>query len=266
MRFPGKHRNPRRGSHSRPSGQSTEPLRLYGLHTVAAALANPDRRISAIWLTENASRRLHDQGAKLPFDPQIVESRKIGQLVAHDAVHQGAVIETAALEPDGHADLAHMRLIVLLDRITDPHNVGAIMRSAVAFGADALMTTRRNSAVETAVLAKSASGALDAIHHIAVSNLVRTIGDIRDQGFICVGLDSSGTDDLAQIEFGEKTALVLGAEGSGLRQATRAACTHVARLDLPGAIKSLNVSNAAAVSLHVVTSAMQSLSANTAKE
>jgi 23S rRNA (guanosine2251-2'-O)-methyltransferase len=139
----------------------------------------------------------------------------------------------------------------VLDQVTDPHNVGAILRSAVAFGADALITTGRHAPAETGVLAKSASGALENITMIEVSNLATAITDLRDMGFSCVGLDSEGTMPLEEGIRGDRIALVLGAEGKGLRRLTRERCDVVARLDMPGAIKSLNVSNAAVLSLYL---------------
>jgi 23S rRNA (guanosine2251-2'-O)-methyltransferase len=138
----------------------------------------------------------------------------------------------------------------VLDQVTDPHNVGAIMRSAVAFGAGALITTARHSAHESGVLAKAASGALEHVDHIEVKNLAEALGELHDSGFQTIGLDSDGPAELEASFSGEKIALVLGAEGKGLRQRTRETVTTLARLDMPGAIRSLNVSNAAAVSLY----------------
>jgi 23S rRNA (guanosine2251-2'-O)-methyltransferase len=143
----------------------------------------------------------------------------------------------------------------VLDQITDPHNVGAILRSAVAFGARAVITTARHSPEATGVLAKSASGALEHVSMVTVQNLARALQALKDRGFLVVGLDSDGTDDLAAVPLRLPLAIVLGAEGKGLRQLTRVTCHTVARLDLPGVIKSLNVSNAAALALYVATRA-----------
>jgi 23S rRNA (guanosine2251-2'-O)-methyltransferase len=141
----------------------------------------------------------------------------------------------------------------VLDQVTDPHNVGAIMRSAVAFGAGALITTQRHSPQESGVLAKSASGALEHIDHIEVKNLADALGKLHDAGFQTVGLDSDGPAEMENSFAGKKIALVLGAEGKGLRQKTRETVSALARLDMPGAIRSLNVSNAAAVALYAAS-------------
>jgi 23S rRNA (guanosine2251-2'-O)-methyltransferase len=139
----------------------------------------------------------------------------------------------------------------VLDQITDPHNVGAIFRSAAAFGATAIVTTQRHSPDATGVLAKAASGALEWVPLINVQNLARGLAALKARGFLVIGLDSSGESDLATLALREPLALVLGAEGKGLRQLTKDTCDHVARIDLPGEIKSLNVSNAAALALYV---------------
>lgn len=138
----------------------------------------------------------------------------------------------------------------MLDQVTDPHNVGAIMRSAVAFNAGAVITTQRHSPTESGVLAKSASGALELIPYIQVTNLADALGELHKLGFFSVGLDSEGPAPMEQTLTGDRIALVLGSEGKGLRQKTRETVSALARLDMPGAIKSLNVSNAAAIALY----------------
>ncbi len=240
-------------------GPNTDPaavpeglVRLYGLHTVSAALANPRRNIQSLRVTRNAASRLElgDLDA-LPFAAQLVEPKTLDQLCGADAVHQGAVLEVEPLPAKPLAELADCELVLVLDQVTDPHNVGAIMRSAVAFNAGALITTARHSPVESGVLAKSASGALEHIDHITVRNLAEALEELAGTGFQTVGLDSDGPAQLEHTLTTGRIALVLGAEGKGLRQKTRETVSALARLDMPGAIRSLNVSNAAAISLYV---------------
>ena len=229
---------------------------LYGWHTVAAALANPRRTIRKIFATENAAHRLASEGLALPVAPEIVRPEAIATRLSPDAVHQGLLVEADPLPALDIEDIEGGTLLVL-DQITDPHNVGAILRSAAAFAVSAVVTTARHSPEATGVLAKSASGALDLVPIATVQNLARALSDLKERGFLTVGLDSEGETDLAQAPLREPLALVLGAEGRGLRQLTRQTCDIRARLDLPGAIKSLNVSNAAAVALYAVGTALR---------
>ena len=244
---------PRPGTASSPAEAPPDGLvRLYGLHTVRAAIDNPRRRIHRLLATRNALARLEiDQDAALPFALEIVEPRLLDKLLGGDAVHQGAMIEAEPLRPKPLDQLGETKLVLVLDQVTDPHNVGAIMRSAVAFGAGALITTSRHSPSESGVLAKAASGALEHIDHIEVRNLAEAIGELHAAGFQSVGLDSEGPAELEDTISGGRVALVLGAEGKGLRQKTRETVTALARLDLPGQIRSLKVSNATAVALYV---------------
>ena len=226
---------------------------LYGIHTVEAALANPNRRIRALVATENAAKRLAADGIALNVTPQIVRPDEIARRLGPDAVHNGLLVEADPLQAPDLSELTEEGILLVLDQITDPHNVGAIMRSAAAFGVKAMVTTARHSPEVTGVLAKSASGALDHVPMVTVPNLARGLAALRERGFLLVGLDSEGEADLAATPLRAPLALVLGAEGKGLRQLTRDTCDHTARLDLPGPIKSLNVSNAAALALYVAT-------------
>jgi len=269
---------------------AAERLWLYGFHTVEAALNNPRRVLHHLFLTKNAYDRLQQKqnavdisslvatgdnrilshyekkpaakpgesrsniypAEKLYFSVPItiIEPKELDRLLGSQAVHQGIALETEALKPQHNDDFGESSLILLLDQITDPHNVGAIMRSAVAFNADFFITTMRHSPQETGVMAKSASGALEKITHLNVHNLAETLEKLHKAGFQTIGLDSAG-DKLLEAAFsGKKIAVVLGAEGKGLRQKTRQTVSVVARLDMPGAIKSLNVSNAAAIALY----------------
>jgi 23S rRNA (guanosine2251-2'-O)-methyltransferase len=241
------HRKPIPPGPGAPEGR----VHLYGLHTVHAALDNPRRKIRRMLVTRNALERLgiENPGA-LPFPAEIVDPKDIDRITGSEAVHQGVLIEAEPLKPKRLDTLGDTSLVLILDQVTDPHNVGAVMRSAVAFGAGALVTTQRHSPHESGVLAKSASGALEHIDLVEVKNLADALGQLRDAGFQTVGLDSDGPAELEKTFAGNKIALVLGAEGKGLRQKTRETVTALARLDMPGAIRSLNVSNAAAVALY----------------
>jgi 23S rRNA (guanosine2251-2'-O)-methyltransferase len=224
---------------------------LYGWHTVTAALKNPQRRLRKILATENAARRLAEEKIDSALAPEIVRPDAIAARLPADAVHQGLYAEADPLPSPPVEELPASGVVLVLDQITDPHNVGAIFRSAAAFAATAIVTTARHSPEATGVLAKAASGALEHVPFVTVQNLARGLAALKERGFLVVGLDSTGNDDLAALPLKPPLALVLGAEGKGLRQFTKDTCDHIARLDLPGAIQSLNVSNAAALALYV---------------
>ncbi|MET3965318.1 MULTISPECIES: 23S rRNA (guanosine(2251)-2'-O)-methyltransferase RlmB [Bradyrhizobium] len=231
--------------------QSDGPVILYGWHTVTMALANPQRQIRKLTLTENAAKRLADENIATRVAPEIVRPQEIDRLLSPDAVHQGLLAEADALPSPDIETLDQEGMVLVLDQITDPHNVGAILRSAAAFAVKAIVTTARHSPEATGVLAKAASGALELVPMVTVQNLARALTALNERGFQTVGLDSEGSEDLSNVTLREPLALVLGAEGKGLRQLTRETCSVVARLDMPGEIKSLNVSNAAVLSLYV---------------
>ncbi|MGV1770194.1 TrmH family RNA methyltransferase [Agrobacterium vitis] len=224
---------------------------LYGLHTVRAALNNPERKPIKLSLTQNALVRLEIGPVDaLPFPVEIVTPQDLDKHLGPEAIHQGVMLETRPLPPRRLEALKESPLLLVLDQVTDPHNVGAIMRTAVAFGAGAVITTMRHSPTESGVLAKSASGALELIPYIQITNLADALGELHKLGFVSIGLDSEGPRPLEETFIGEKLALVLGSEGKGLRQKTRDTVNALARLDMPGEIKSLNVSNAAAIALY----------------
>ncbi len=226
---------------------------LYGWHTVKAALENPSRRIRRLYATENAARRLAEDGVALPLEPEMVRPDAIAQRLGADAVHNGLLAEADPLPSPELDEIEPAGIVLVLDQITDPHNVGAILRTAAGFAVAAVVTTARHSPEATGVLAKSASGALEYVPMVTVQNLARALEALRERGYLLVGLDSTGEADLGDVALRAPLALVLGAEGKGLRQLTRATCDQVARLDLPGRIKSLNVSNAAALALYIAT-------------
>lgn len=257
---PGKRAGPRRdggrkAGHKAPwrgrEGAADDTVILYGWHTVTAALANPQRRIRKLLLTENAARRLTEENIDTRIPPEIVRPNLIDQRLGPDAVHQGMLAEADPLDSPDIDTLPQEGIVLVLDQITDPHNVGAILRSAAAFAVKAIVTTARHSPEATGVLAKSASGALELVPLVMVQNLARALTEMNERGFMTVGLDSAGDQNLTAVELRQPLALVLGAEGKGLRQLTRETCSVVARLDMPGEIKSLNVSNAAVLALYV---------------
>jgi len=235
----------------KPPQLGADQVYLYGLHTVRAALANKERQIIKLSVTQNAFARLEiGEATAQPFPVEMVAPQDIDKVLGPDAIHQVVMLETRPLPVRKLSALKDSPLILVLDQVTDPHNVGAIMRSAVAFNAGALITTMRHSPTESGVLAKSASGALEMIPYIQITNLADALGELHRLGFTSIGLDSEGPAPIEQTFSGDKIALVLGAEGKGLRQKTRETVTHLARLDMPGEIKSLNVSNAAAIALY----------------
>lgn len=230
------------------------PVWLYGYHACEAALRNSKRHIRQASITKNMADRLQAESVPLPQEWTEVRPRELDGLVERDAVHQGIVLETEPLEQPTLEEVRHHDLVVVLDQVTDPHNVGAIIRSACALGAGAVVTTLRNAPHETGLLAKTASGAFEHVPYIQVTNLARAVEEMQALQFSAIGLDSEGPMDLVETtkrQNASKIALLLGAEGRGLRRLTRDLCDDLARLDMPGPIKSLNVSNAAALSLFV---------------
>ena len=223
---------------------------IYGLHAVGEALANPKREVLRFLVTENALRRLDlRESAKPVVRPEIVSPQTIARLLPSDAVHQGALVEALPLEAPALEALAPEGIVLALDQITDPHNVGAILRTAAAFAVRAVIVPVRHSPAATGVLAKSASGALEHVPLIPVRNLADALIALGERGFLRVGLDSEGEAAIEEVALGTPLVLALGAEGRGLRDRVRQSCDALARIDLPGSIKSLNVSNAAAIAL-----------------
>jgi 23S rRNA (guanosine2251-2'-O)-methyltransferase len=235
--------------------EASDHVVLYGWHTVTAALSNSKRRIRHLFATENALRRLAEENITIPVEPEVLRPDALAARLTRDAVHQGLIAEADPLPSPAIEDLPASGIVLVLDQITDPHNVGAILRTAAAFAVAAIVTTARHSPEATGVLAKSASGALELVPIAIVQNLARALDGLKARGFLTVGLDSAAADDLAAIALHAPLALVLGAEGRGLRQLTGATCDRLARLELPGAIKSLNVSNAAALALYIASRA-----------
>jgi 23S rRNA (guanosine2251-2'-O)-methyltransferase len=243
----------RRKKSHQPHGNPNRP-RFWGKHAVAAALDNPARRVTRAWATREAAGFM-----QFPVDLPVTlaDVADLGRLVPGDAPHQGVVVEVEPLEESWLADLlaeagARSTLLVL-DQVTDPHNVGAILRSAAAFGALGIVTQDRHSPPESGALAKAASGALERVPWVRVVNLARALEEIAEAGFWRIGLAGDADLDLKAALGPPRVALVLGAEGPGMRANTRDHCDAVARLPISTAVESLNVSNAAAVALYAAS-------------
>lgn len=241
---------------------AAETLWLFGLHAVRDALGNPARERLRLVLTRNAADRLADVLPDCGMEPEIADPRKFPVPLDPGSVHQGAALEVKPLNWGSVQDLCAVRdgqappVVVALDRVTDPHNVGAILRSAEVFGARAVIAPHRHSAPETGALAKTACGALERQPYLRVRNLSDSLEELKTLGYDVLGLDGDATSTLASevaAQRGRPVVLVLGAEGPGLRERTRETCDVMARIPFAGEFGSLNVSNAAAVSLYAIT-------------
>jgi 23S rRNA (guanosine2251-2'-O)-methyltransferase len=240
---PGKPGNPRQ----RPG---SDRLLLYGIHAVEAALANPKRKIGRLLATENAARRLESALKSRGIKAEDALPKQLDRLLGADAVHQGVVLEAEPLPPVGLDEVRPEGILLILDQVTDPQNVGAVLRSAAAFGAAGVVLPERHTPPLTGALAKAASGALDIVPVITIGNLAQALGRIGEMGFLRVGLAEQGAEPLEATALTLPLALVLGAEGRGLRQLTRENCDRLCRISTKGELASLNVSNAAAIALH----------------
>jgi 23S rRNA (guanosine2251-2'-O)-methyltransferase len=244
----------RRKKSHQSHGTANRP-RLWGKHAVAAALDNPNRKVLRAWATRETADFLQFP-KDIPLTIAVVAG--LGRLVPHDAPHQGVVIEVEPLEDawlDGILNSAPERAVLLvLDQVTDPHNIGAILRSAAAFGAIGIVTQDRHSPPESGVVAKAASGTLERVPWIRVVNLARALEEIAEAGFWRIGLTGDAQTELKAALGPARVALVLGAEGPGLRPNTCDHCDALARLPISNAVESLNVSNAAAVALYAAAS------------
>ena len=240
----------------RPSQASANQPRFWGRHAVTAALANPERAVRRMWATREAAQAMGGL-AGVSFPITFADVADLGRLVPADAPHQGVVIEVDPLEDLWLGDLLAQgeggrQPLLVLDQVTDPHNVGAILRSAAAFGALGIVTQDRHSPPESGALARSASGALESVPWVRVVNLARALGEIAEAGFWRIGLAGDAPRTLAEAIGTARVALVLGAEGEGLRHNSAEHCDELARLPISARMESLNVSNAAAVALYAV--------------
>ncbi len=248
----------RKKSHVSSHGSANRP-RFWGRHAVAAALDNPDRRVLKAWATQEAATAMN-------FPLEVVLTRAevtdLARLVPNDAPHQGVVIEVEPLDDPWLGDLLaeapEKGVLLVLDQVTDPHNVGAILRSAAAFGAIAIVTQDRHAPPESGALAKAASGALERVPWVRVVNLARALDEIEEAGFWRIGLAGEARMTLGEALGPPRVALVLGAEGPGMRQNVREHCDALARLPIRADMESLNVSNAAAIALYAAAEAGKS--------
>jgi len=232
---------------------------LFGLHAVRDALQNPRREKLRLMVTKNAADRLGDAIPSSGIEPEIVDPRKFSAPLDPQSVHQGAALEVRPLNWGSVSELCAPKgeapIVLCLDRVSDPHNVGAILRSSEVFGARAVIAPHRHSAPETGALAKTASGALERQPYLRVQNLANSLRSLKEMGYFLVALDGTADEDLAETL--DKlppvaTALVLGAEGPGLRALTKEICHTLAKIRYAGDFGSLNVSNAAAVGLYEI--------------
>ena len=224
---------------------------IWGFHSVREALRARRRKLVRLWATQPAADKLAPEIEASEIELNVVALDEIDRRVASDAVHQGVLLEARALPVVDLEDLPANGFLLVLDQVTDPHNVGAILRTAAAFGVTGIVTTERHSPAHTGVLAKAASGGLEHVPIASVVNLARALESLGKMGYLRVGLDSDGPESLEDTVLSHPLALVLGAEGKGLRRLTRENCDVLARIDLPGAVRSLNVSNACAVALTI---------------
>jgi 23S rRNA (guanosine2251-2'-O)-methyltransferase len=236
-----------------------ETIWLFGLHAVRDALENPRRQRLRLVVTKNALDKLAPAVAAAGIEPELADPRRFDVPLAPESVHQGAALEVRPLDWGPLDAIAvEARLLVLLDRVTDPHNVGAILRSAEVFGAGAVIAPARHAAPETGALAKSASGALERQPYLRVANLGDTMTRLQKMGYALIGLDGgaeTGIETVFDGLAGRPLGLVLGAEGPGLRERTLGLCDRLARIGAVGGFGSLNVSNAAAVALYAASRA-----------
>ncbi|MGJ8586200.1 MAG: 23S rRNA (guanosine(2251)-2'-O)-methyltransferase RlmB [Marinosulfonomonas sp.] len=237
---------------------AAETIWLFGLHAVRDALSNPNRTKLRLMVTKNASDRLAEDIAASGMEPEIVDPRKFSAPIDPSSVHQGAALEVkplhwGSIEECCLAADGQLPMVVVLDRVTDPHNVGAVLRSAEVFGARAVIATARHAAPETGALAKTASGALERQPYLRVKNLADSMETLRRMGYVLFGLDGEATETLEDAVEAAGTrpiGLVLGAEGPGLREKTKETCDKLVKISAAGGFGSLNVSNAAAVALY----------------
>ena len=246
-------RDRKRNGQSGRSKPARDANLIWGFHSVREALRANRRPLMRLHATSAAAEKLAAEVAECKVAVNVVTPDEIDAMLAEGSVHQGVLLEAGPLPESDIDDLPENGLVLVLDQVTDPHNVGAIVRTAAAFGVNAIVTTERHSPALGGVLAKAASGGLEHVEMILVVNLARALERLGAMGYMRVGLDSDGPHPLGEATLSRPLALVLGAEGKGLRRLSREKCDVLARIDLPGAVRSLNVSNACAVALTIAS-------------
>lgn len=250
MRFM-KHKNKHSGN--KTGEPRNKNLFLYGKHACLAALANSRRKVLRVFITKNFDANALPKN--LHIKPQIISNEEILKFISADSVHQGIIVETLPLEEH---NLSYVEkkggLVVVLDQVTDPHNIGAILRTAAAFNVTAIILPKDNAPEESATLAKTACGTLEVVPIIRVTNLVRSMEDLKKAGYWFIGMDGHTETKIGDIkDIAHNTGLVMGAEGSGLRRLTKEACDFIAKIPISHNVESLNVSNAAAIGLYCLS-------------
>ncbi len=231
---------------------------LFGTHAVIEALSNPSRRINMLYATEQAMEQIAEKGIKSKIPTTIIDKRELDNALPSGTVHQGMALDCAPLDEVSVQDMiaatAHKdkAVLVMLDQVTDPHNVGAILRSACAFGADGMIMQKKHAPELTGTMAKIACGAAEHVPVAYETNLTRTLETLQDAGFFAIGLDERGEQAINEFKTPDKCVLVLGAEGPGLRRLVKEQCDNLVRLPMSGHMPSINVSNAAAIALYAV--------------
>ncbi len=248
----------------RPNRGKQNSANIYGFHAVSEAWMNEDRVIQALYITEQAARGFEGtivEGNRNKLKrpkPTIIDKQKLEKMLPRGAVHQGIAISCPQLEESDvqdfiiHASNNKRTVLAMLDQVTDPHNVGAILRSASAFGLDGVIMQKKHAPMLDGVLAKTACGAVDHIPVAQATNLSRTIKELQDEGFYIIGLDERGEKEIGNLVKTDKMVIVLGSEGDGIRRLVKESCDELTRLPTGGTIASLNVSNAAAVTFYAL--------------
>jgi len=257
------HRPNRNSTPSQPNKKTGGGIWIYGRHACLAALKNPARRINRFLVTANTETEIDLKGENVTSEPEIVNRQMIESVLPDDCVHQGIAVLVSALP---HHDLHNVvsdlednprTVFLALDQANDPRNIGAILRTAAAFGVAGVIVPDRGTPEESGTLAKAAAGALETLPQFRVTNLVRTLEEMKERGFWCVGLDGYAEHNISEIDFTGRVVVVLGAEGKGLRRLTRETCDHLSKIPISSAMESLNLSNAAAITLYEISRQQQ---------